>query len=217
MLAVFGGYWGLLFGVIMNIWFWPYATGAAALYWQPGIGVVETVQRYLAFYAVTSLVWDLMRLVGNVLLIALAGGRAARAAPLPAPAGLQLRGGGRMNEAPDDERDEEAADSTPAMTHASCSAPPGRLVDLGIGGHGRADDDAQSLLPGDDAGLHRRGAGDRGRTTPTESVGQALALPCALWAGGGALLGVVQRADGPRGRRTCSFRCRIGCRCSGGR
>lgn len=72
-LAVFAGYWGLLFGVIMNLWFWPYATGAAALYWEPGIGVAETVQRYLAFYAVTSLVWDLMRLVGNVLLIALAG------------------------------------------------------------------------------------------------------------------------------------------------
>jgi energy-coupling factor transport system substrate-specific component len=70
VLAVFGGYWGLLYGAIMNIWFWPYAVGPAQMYWQPGIGPWETLQRYLLFYALTSLVWDLARMAGNMLLIA---------------------------------------------------------------------------------------------------------------------------------------------------
>jgi energy-coupling factor transport system substrate-specific component len=70
VLAVFAGVWGLLFGAIMNIWFWPFIVGPADQYWQPGIGVVETVQRYALFYLVTSLAWDVLRAVGNVLLIA---------------------------------------------------------------------------------------------------------------------------------------------------
>ena len=72
VLAVFGGYWGLLYGAIMNIWFWPFAMGPAQMYWQPGAGLWDTVQRYLVFYAVTSLVWDLARMIGNMLLIVLA-------------------------------------------------------------------------------------------------------------------------------------------------
>lgn len=73
VLAVFGGWWGLLYGAIMNVWFWPFAVGSAQMYWQPGVGAVETLQRYLVFYAVTSLAWDLARLAGNALLIAVAG------------------------------------------------------------------------------------------------------------------------------------------------
>lgn len=73
VLAVFGGYWGLLYGAIMNIWFWPFAMGPAQMYWQPGAGFVDTVQRYLVFYAVTSLAWDLARAAGNVLLIIAVG------------------------------------------------------------------------------------------------------------------------------------------------
>ncbi len=68
VLALFGGFWGLVYGAIMNIWFWPFATGPADQYWQPGIGLVEIVQRYAAFYLVTSLVWDVARSVGNVAL-----------------------------------------------------------------------------------------------------------------------------------------------------
>lgn len=73
ILALFGGGWGLAYGAIMNIWFWPFALGDPALYWQPGIGVMATVQRYALFYVVTSLLWDGLRGVGNVLLIALLG------------------------------------------------------------------------------------------------------------------------------------------------
>lgn len=72
-LAVFAAYWGLLYGAIMNLWFWPFAVGPAQMHWTPGVGAWETVQRYLVFYVVTSLAWDLARAAGNLLLVAVAG------------------------------------------------------------------------------------------------------------------------------------------------
>lgn len=66
VLACFGGLWGLLFGALMNIWFWPLVAGSPDQYWSPGIGLAETLQRYTAFYLATSLLWDLFRLAGNV-------------------------------------------------------------------------------------------------------------------------------------------------------
>ena len=69
ILAVFGGVWGLLYGAIMNIWFWPFVSGTPDQYWAPGTAFVETLRRYALFYAATSLVWDVMRLVGNSALI----------------------------------------------------------------------------------------------------------------------------------------------------
>ncbi len=73
ILTLFAGVWGFLFGLIMNIWFWPYATGAATMYWQPGIGVRETVARYAVFYMATSAWWDLVAAAGNGLLVAAFG------------------------------------------------------------------------------------------------------------------------------------------------
>jgi len=72
-LALFAAYWGLLYGAIMNLWFWPFAVGPAQMHWTPGVGPWETVQRYLVFYVVTSLAWDLARAGGNLLLVAVAG------------------------------------------------------------------------------------------------------------------------------------------------
>ena len=42
MLAVWGGVLGLIFGAIMNIWFWPFLAGGAhsqGRVWQPGMSV----------------------------------------------------------------------------------------------------------------------------------------------------------------------------------
>ena len=69
ILAVFGGVWGLLYGAIMNIWFWPFVSGTPDQYWTPGVAFIDTLRRYALFYATTSLVWDVMRLVGNSALI----------------------------------------------------------------------------------------------------------------------------------------------------
>lgn len=78
-LAAFGALWGLLYGGIMNIWFWPFVSGPAALYWQPGLSLAETLVRYAAFYRATSLVWDLPGAAGNMLLILAVGAPTLRA------------------------------------------------------------------------------------------------------------------------------------------
>jgi energy-coupling factor transport system substrate-specific component len=76
-LAIFGAVWGFLFGAIMNLWFWPFAAPASpaesGLYWAPGLGVGETVRRYLVFYGATSAVYDAFRAAGNVAMFALFG------------------------------------------------------------------------------------------------------------------------------------------------
>jgi energy-coupling factor transport system substrate-specific component len=78
VLALFGAIWGLLFGLIMNIWFWPYAMGPSAMSWDAGEGFASALRSYALFYAVTSLVWDLLRAAGNVLFLALVGAAVLR-------------------------------------------------------------------------------------------------------------------------------------------
>ena len=73
VLCVFGFIWGLLYGAIMNIYFWPFAVGSAEQTWSPGIGLGETLIRYGIFYSVTSLAWDLARGAGNVALLLVLG------------------------------------------------------------------------------------------------------------------------------------------------
>lgn len=71
-LALWGYLWGYLFGALMNLWSWPFAAGDA-LHWQPGLGLPETLRRYWAFYALTSLAWDSLRALGNLALILILG------------------------------------------------------------------------------------------------------------------------------------------------
>jgi energy-coupling factor transport system substrate-specific component len=78
LLAVFGALWGFLYGAIMNLWSWPYIAGPADQYWSAGVGAMDTLRRYAAYYLVTSLAWDSVRAFGNVMLIALAGAATLR-------------------------------------------------------------------------------------------------------------------------------------------
>ena len=75
VLATWGFVLGLVFGAIMNIWFWPFvmAPQGSDMYWAGGIGIIEALKRYLVFYGVTSLWWDLGRAGGNFLLLLLFG------------------------------------------------------------------------------------------------------------------------------------------------
>ncbi len=75
LLAVLGLLLGLVFGAVMNLWFWPYlGVGAdSALLWEPGLPFLESLRRYGRFYLLTSLLWDLGRGVGNALLVLLLG------------------------------------------------------------------------------------------------------------------------------------------------
>ncbi len=72
VLCAYGYIWGLLFGALMNLWSWP-LLGGGALYWEPGLGLGETLRRYWAFYVATSLAWDSVRAISNVLLIGALG------------------------------------------------------------------------------------------------------------------------------------------------
>ncbi len=77
--VAFGIAWGLLFGAITNLWFWPFWIGGPDITYQPGIGVFEALRRYWNFYLVTSFGWDLARSVCNAFLIAILGGPLLRA------------------------------------------------------------------------------------------------------------------------------------------
>ena len=79
LLCAFGFVWGLLYGAIINVYFWPIAAGPAAQAWMPGLSLWEAAGRYGVFYAVTSLGWDMARAVGNVALILLLGPATVRA------------------------------------------------------------------------------------------------------------------------------------------
>ena len=68
-LAAFGAIWGMLFGVIMNLWFWPFLGAGIEQTFTQTVGILENVKRYITYYLATSLLWDITRSIGNVLII----------------------------------------------------------------------------------------------------------------------------------------------------
>jgi len=72
-LMFFGFGWGMLYGVVMNLFFWPYAVGPAEQSWRPGSELGEVLRSFGVFYPATSVWWDLMRGLGNAVLIAILG------------------------------------------------------------------------------------------------------------------------------------------------
>ena len=73
LLLPFGFAWGFLYGAILNLYFWPLIDAGAGQSWQAGMGIAEAVGRYAAFYAATSLWWDITSAIGTVVLIAWLG------------------------------------------------------------------------------------------------------------------------------------------------
>lgn len=73
VLMLFGAVWSLLFGALMDLWFWPFASGPAEQHWQVGISFWDGVLRFVAFYVATSLLWDLARAIGTGAMLALFG------------------------------------------------------------------------------------------------------------------------------------------------
>jgi energy-coupling factor transport system substrate-specific component len=77
-LAGCGALSGLLYGAVMNLWFWPYLAAVAttdtdSVHWDPQLSLLQTLTRFAAFYLTTSLWWDLCRVAGNVALLLLVG------------------------------------------------------------------------------------------------------------------------------------------------
>lgn len=79
LVVAFGAVSGILFGMVTNLWFWPFWVGGPDITYQPGIGAIEALRRYWNFYLLTSFGWDLMRSVCNVVVIAILGGPLLRA------------------------------------------------------------------------------------------------------------------------------------------
>ena len=74
LLAAWGALLGLLFGAVMNLWFWPYVALDSSYQpdqvWHPGAGLLDAIQRYATFYLATSLPYDFWRAAGNAAFIA---------------------------------------------------------------------------------------------------------------------------------------------------
>jgi energy-coupling factor transport system substrate-specific component len=94
MLGAYGVFAAYAFGLLMNLSFWPYAAGSGAdLSYVAGGPVLENLQRFLVFTAVTSTIgWDTGRALINLAAIVLLGPavlvalrRAARRAAFDAP------------------------------------------------------------------------------------------------------------------------------------
>lgn len=68
LLCVWGMVWGLFYGVLLNLYSWPFTFGLTAV--QSGRNVWG---QYAAYYLVSSLWWDVGRGLGNVLLLGVLG------------------------------------------------------------------------------------------------------------------------------------------------
>jgi len=93
VLAVYGVVAGVTYGLLLNLWFWPFgASAGGALSFVPGDSVIANLQRFVAFHLATSLGYDIPRAVTNLVLVLALGGpvlaalrRATRKAAFAAP------------------------------------------------------------------------------------------------------------------------------------
>lgn len=64
----------LAYGLVMNLWFWPFASYGPEVSYVAGDPAADNLARYLLFYLTTSLPWDLGR-AGLCLVVLLLAGR----------------------------------------------------------------------------------------------------------------------------------------------
>ena len=74
MLAGYGALAGLLYGLVMDMWFWPYATSGTRLGFVAGAPVTENLSRFWTFHLTTALGFDIPRAVATAFLVLAAGG-----------------------------------------------------------------------------------------------------------------------------------------------
>jgi energy-coupling factor transport system substrate-specific component len=75
ILAGYGLVSGLLYGFVMNLWFWPFVTSGvpAGMAFVPGEPMTSNLWHYAAFYVATSVGWDVPRGVLTAVLVMVAG------------------------------------------------------------------------------------------------------------------------------------------------
>jgi len=94
LIAAYGFVSSLLFGLLMNLSFWPWAvsTGSGAIAYQAGAEWQVNLRHFIAFHLATSMGWDLTRAIGTAVLVLVVGtpvlaalARAGRRAAFEAP------------------------------------------------------------------------------------------------------------------------------------
>ncbi len=101
LLVAYGAVAGLFYGLMLNLSFWPFATGVSGgLSFVPGDPVFENLHRFVVFTLATSLGWDIGRAVTTGVLVAVTGRavlgalrRAARRAAFEEPVDFVARSG----------------------------------------------------------------------------------------------------------------------------
>ncbi|HEX7100164.1 MAG TPA: ECF transporter S component [Acidimicrobiia bacterium] len=79
LLAVYGAMSSVLFGMLMNLSFWPFTLGPdTSLSFVAGDPVWANLRRFLAFEVVTSLAWEIGRAITTAGLILVVGGTILR-------------------------------------------------------------------------------------------------------------------------------------------
>jgi energy-coupling factor transport system substrate-specific component len=73
MLASYGVLAGLIYGALINLWFWPFAAYSPEVTYIAGDSLADNLHRYLLFWATTSLGWDVPRGILTAGAILLAG------------------------------------------------------------------------------------------------------------------------------------------------
>ncbi|MGI8576336.1 MAG: ECF transporter S component [Nocardioidaceae bacterium] len=61
VLAAYGVVAGLFYGMLTNLWFWPFASYTPEISYVAGGSLGANIHRYLVFWATTSLGWDVPR------------------------------------------------------------------------------------------------------------------------------------------------------------
>jgi energy-coupling factor transport system substrate-specific component len=93
MLAAYGAVAGLVYGLVMDMWFWPFSVaGGNNVHFVAGASLATNLGRFWAFHLTSALGFDIPRAAGNFLLVMVAGApvlaalrRAARRAAFGAP------------------------------------------------------------------------------------------------------------------------------------
>jgi len=67
------------YGLVINLWFWPFASYGPEVTYVAGAPLLANLHRYLVFDATTSLLWDVGRAVLNGAALAVAGPALIRA------------------------------------------------------------------------------------------------------------------------------------------
>jgi energy-coupling factor transport system substrate-specific component len=73
MLAAYGAVAGLMYGLLLDLYFWPFLAGGTQLDYVAGAPVLDNLGRFLAFHLATAMGFDVGRAITTVVLLLLVG------------------------------------------------------------------------------------------------------------------------------------------------